>query len=567
MNIECCANSASMPLRLRGQVALIALGIASAFLTVATTQESYGAQQDAAKEEKAKAPKVEKIVIAEDPKTIDPATLVYPVLAKKATASFDENSISEVVEWIRSELKVDVLLDEGALEKANILPSEPVNESLKDEAVFHLLNRMRSVNLAWYVEDDILRITSVAAANEHLTTVPINIGSFLDQEFDQDDLLDTIISVIEPESWDEQGGPGTCPLLGDVLFVTQTDRVHREIAGLLKALENHGRRTFINDPPQHEQLRQKLLQKVTVDFKEVPLSDAIAKLTEETGAEIRLDHVVLRESRIRSRVPVTLKLTQQKLGQVLDALLARLKLKATLQDGVILITSQEKSLDLLKTAIFDVRDLCSDRVQTDGLLEAISTHTPEQWTENGGAGEIAFPKTGTMVVLQTEDVLDEVSKLLEAYREALKVSKVRTRGKIDPKEKVDRYYRMPTVMANDLKAALVQMVEPATWKSEAQPDGFGTVLMISSKPDFRKSDKALLVETSVLIIKQSRENHEKIQEIIRRVEFGDSVNKGGGFGGGGLGGGGGGGIFSIPQSKMSRLNLKESNEAKPKKRD
>ena len=97
----------------------------------------------------------------------------------------------------------------------------------------------------------IVYLTSVGIANERLTTVPYNVSDLLDAGYHPDSLAEMIQSVITPTNWDEVGGVGALSFLGDVMLVSQTEAAQLEIKGLLEAIRNPGRRTFISDPPQH----------------------------------------------------------------------------------------------------------------------------------------------------------------------------------------------------------------------------------------------------------------------------------------------------------------------------
>lgn len=509
-----------------------------------------------------KKPESLKIVIADEPKTVDPVATVYNPLAKKMSVAFDETSVREVVSWIRKETGITVLLDEADLKDANILLSEPVTDKLADEPLYLLLDRLRSISLGWYVEEDILHITTAAMAIEKLSTVPHNVGSFLDKEYDPDILTETIIAGTSSDRWEEQGGIGTVVLLGDVMFIRQSDDMHRKVTGLLKALDKHGRRTFIDDPAEHEALRLKLGEKVSVEFNDTPLSEAIEELSAKSKADIRIDMASFRQARIREREPVSLKLSDQKLSSVLQALVAKLRLTWTLQNGTILITTQQTADNLLKAAVYDVRDLSRDDDESAALQDAIMMQTVGRWEEDGGNGSIAFAKPGVMVIRHTEKTLGEVLSLLDTYRQALKISKVRNRNKIDPKEPITEYYRMPKVIADDLEIWLKSLVEPQSWKSDQNQKAIGTIVKIASTPSLIGANNAVLQKTvkekvqmqsglvmdySVLIIHQTRETHDKIRKLIFKVENGD-VAQGleGGLGGGGFGGG----FFRIKESKL-----------------
>ncbi|MEE2640742.1 MAG: hypothetical protein VX768_08960 [Planctomycetota bacterium] len=505
-----------------------------------------------------------KIVIADEPKTIDPASKVPAPLARKVSVEMDEMSIREVVDWLRKESGMTVLVDEADLLDANILLSEPVTDRLDNQPLYLLLDRLQSIALGWYVEDEILHITTRERALEHLTTVPHNVGSFFDRGFDPDKLTNAIIYGTDSERWEEMGGLGTLVLLGDVLFIRQSDEMHRQVTGLLKAMDKQGRRTFIDDPSEHQALRTRLAEKVSVDFRDTPLSEAIRELVKQTRADIRIDIASFRESRIREREPVSLKLSNQKLSSVLQALVAKLRLTWTLRNGSILVTTRETADSLLKTAVFDVRDLSRNEDESASLQDAIRMQTVGQWEMDGGIGAISFAKPGVMIVRQTEKTQGEVLAVLETYRQALKISKARNRNRIDPLEKITEYYRLPTVIANDLEKLLPSLVDAQSWKSESNPLGIGTIVKVASTPSLLnansnvvqkkvkeqlKVEGGLVVENSVLIIYQTRETHDRIRDLIFKVENGNiAQGKAGiGFGGGAGGGGFGGGFFSARQ--------------------
>ena len=129
-----------------------------------------------------------------------------------------------------------VLVNEADLSDENIRLSEPVTDRLNNEPLYLLLNRLQSISLGWYVEDEILHITTTARAAENLSTIPHNVGKFFDQEFDPDKLTDSIFNGTDAQTWeDTSGGPGTLILLGDVLFIRQSEEMHRQVSGLLMA--------------------------------------------------------------------------------------------------------------------------------------------------------------------------------------------------------------------------------------------------------------------------------------------------------------------------------------------
>jgi hypothetical protein len=506
--------------------------------------------------------------IADEPKLVDPAQLMPEKLAAPATADFSDSSLGELVDWLRAEQGLVVLLEKSALAEINVFPGDSMSDRLVNSPVYLLLNRLRFHGLSWYFQDDILHITSPEVAQEHPTTVPYGVGDLLDGGYDADDLTTVITSTIAPDDWNEVGGIGVLSFLGDVMFVRQTEEIQRQVQGLLTALRRHGRQTFIFDPPQHAVLREKLVANLSVDFLDTPLETAAANLATLSQADIRLDVPALREQRIREREPVTLKLADRPLKTILQAMLMDLDLTWMLQDGVLWITTAERAEESLKTAVYDVRDLSRDQAESDALREAILSQTENSaWDEVGGPGSLHFARPGTLVVLNDEDVLMEVLDLLETYRTALRTSKPRDRHAPDPNEVITVYYRMHATIADDLVDALPKLVAPETWKSQTRPDASGEILQVASRPEVldvagqlgldsgkgtSEQARMLVVSRAVLVISQTRAAHDEIAKVLSRIESGDtrSVDKGGGMGGFG------GGFFSLrlPEGRPSKAD-------------
>jgi hypothetical protein len=542
---------------------LLVVFVVLAWLPVVTVSVAQEAQQVTAEAE-FKLPE-----IAEDPKTIDPATLMPAELSAAATVDLSDSSLAEVVAWLRNEQKLIVLLNSSTLSDINMLPSEPMSDRLDNEPIYLLLNRLRSLGLAWYFEDGIVHITSMEDAEFRLSTQSYNVGDLLDAGYEQDDLARVIESVVSPESWESVGGPGALTSLGDVMFIRQTDEIQRETQGLLTALRGHARQTFVLEPTQHQAMRQKLDENVSVDFLDTPLVAAVRQLAEDTGVDLRLDMPCLRDNRIREREPVTLKLTDRTLATVLQAIAMNFDLTWILRDGVLWITSPDEAELCQKIAVYDVRDLCRDKDESDALSDAVvSQAEPESWEDVGGPGTLIFAKPGTMVVRNEERVLMDVFALLESYRAALRASKPRDRDKEDAKEVITVYYRLHANVAASLQMFLPMIVKPDSWKIH-RPTATGTILNLSSLPDLSRSApllgtsdedsenaQSLVISRAVLIITQTREVHEEIAEVIRRVETGDPMPGVVGDMGTGMGGMGGfgGGFMSVPAQRERELH-------------
>ncbi len=492
------------------------------------------------------------VVIPDEPKTVDPATLIPPALAIQVTVRFNEQPLRDIVKWLQQDRSFNVLVDYHALANEGILVGEPITDHSDGAPIYLLLNRLQSMQLGWYFEDDTLFVTSVAQSEQHTTTIPYNLGDLFDAGYKPQSVRNTVLQTTGGKWQNLDGEGGASVLLGDVLFVRQTFQQHQEVAGLFAALGKHGKRTLILDPAQHEILRQKLHDKVTVEFVETPLNAAIQEISRKVGADIRLDHKPMDDEGISERAPVSLKMTGRPLNAVLRALLLKLGLTWRLDNGVLWVTTLATADTEKKTAVFDVRDLCRDQKESSGLMAAIQTQTGGKWQNlDGEGGMMICPKPGVLVTRQTEQCLDDISKLLDAYRTALRASNPREVSEGNPDELITSYYRLQKDIALDLEKLLPELIQPPSWKSPAQPEAKGTIRLVASKSGLLNTvgvevgsgqdhRVAAIVPNSVLIIQQSRKIHNEINNVIYKIQNGDSGGTTGGMMGGGMGGGMGG---------------------------
>ncbi len=504
------------------------------------------------------------IEISDDPGALDPATLMAPRLAASTTVEFDKISMKELYRWLQEEQKLSVSVDATAMKEKGILSSELVTDRLNNEPLYLILDRLKSLGIGWYEEGGDLFLTTTEATGQKMMTVSYNLGELLDAGFEGERIVEAISSATGSTLIEQGDQDGAVVLLGDVVFVRQTQQVQREVRGLLAGLKKTGRRTLTMAPPQHALLREKLQQKISITLEEVPLSEAITEIARVSGADIRANSAELKKAGVRDRSPISIEMTDQKLSLVLQSALSDFKLTWLVQDGVVWVVQNSTAEAATRTAIYDVRDLCRDEAESEALMYALMEQAGGSWEDNGDKqGVLLFARPGILVVRHTEQMLDSVLQLLENYRTALRESKPRKKLGPDPKEVVTYYYRLPTEMAQDLEQHLTEMVRTETWKSENTPDAPGTIRILKSTSDLldthgrsavtaketagQNAGHVLVVDNSVLIIRQLREVHEEIDRLLDKLTTGerpvDPNAMGGGMGGGG--GGFGGGFFDV----------------------
>jgi hypothetical protein len=190
-----------------------------------------------------------------------------------------------------------------------------------------------------------------------------------------------------------------------------------------------------------EWIEQRLNERISVEFAEIPLSQALDEIRELTGIPITVDRPALEEDGIDLQHPVSLKLDQLRLKTALQMLLRDVGLTWVIKDDVVEVTTPKGARGKLVQRTYAVADLVvpipnygtafpsnpaatapatpsEQKTDEQQLIRCIvNTIAPNQWREAGGPGTIEyFPLGMALVVNQTTDVHEQVAELLDALR-------------------------------------------------------------------------------------------------------------------------------------------------------
>lgn len=178
----------------------------------------------------------------------------------------------------------------------------------------------------------------------------------------------------EKISLDEVLGEATVPYSELIVYPEDWERISlRESVQALEAAE----------PQWKREVRKMLERKVTFEFVDTPLQEAIQFLQTLTRTTIILDPMALEDSAAAS-TPITLRVTDMSLGLALRWILRLADLDYTLKDEAVFISTPQRLAGEVELKIYDVRDLTYTITQFPGpelvLAEA------DQAGYGGGAG-------------------------------------------------------------------------------------------------------------------------------------------------------------------------------------
>ncbi len=172
--------------------------------------------------------------------------LVRETLARKVDVEFDNKPLEDVIESLKETYQIEMQIDSQALHHVNVPLDVPVTFRVSGVPLRSALALMlEQLDLTYIcVHTHLLLVTTPQEASIYL---PMGLYPVGDLVADRGylGLMETITTTIQPSTWLGFGGPGAIlaasfdPL--EVLVVSQTAEVHREIAELLHELRG-GRR-------------------------------------------------------------------------------------------------------------------------------------------------------------------------------------------------------------------------------------------------------------------------------------------------------------------------------------
>jgi hypothetical protein len=221
----------------------------------------------------------------------------------------------------------------------------------------------------------------VAPAQAQFTTFPTPPVEMEVTRFDE--LVDLISSTIEPDTWEDVGGPGSIRPIDkwDVIVVSQTPPVHEQIETLIRVVRRARREQEAGEgmtPPKERpeeklpaslvvesdaevQARKRiegvLSEKTDLDFQQTPLKEVAAALATKHNVSIVLDRLAMEEEGIVEDVPITQHVAAISLRSALRLLLHEYDMTYTIRNETLQLTTNLAAEEHLVTRVYKVRDL------------------------------------------------------------------------------------------------------------------------------------------------------------------------------------------------------------------
>lgn len=430
-------------------------------------------------------------------------------LESRVPIEFVDVPLQEVADFLADAGDLPIVIDRAALRDEGMRLDPPVAHRAADTPIETVLDRvLPPLGLTWIVKDESIVVTSRAAADEskNLQRVVYDVRAVLaaldsvkrtpdvvvservypvppadgclfgceDASAAKDDLVEAIVRTTgRPETWEDNGGPASVVVANELLIVRASQRVQREVDGLLATIAtivaggSHAPVERTRETAADERARAALDTEVAVQFVDVPLRDAAEFLADVAKVEITLDRDGLEEDGIPLDEPVNLQL-KASLRSVLSQILEPLDLTTIVRHGAIVLTSEvvSEEFEFLETVVCDVR---ADRVAgadeelvADMFLRMIGR--PISWADQGGGGDVVTLPGGLLVVRQGQQNVRQLENLLAELRAARQEQAGKRRPADDELLLLD--YTLTGVDTNQVQDLVETFVSPESWRGD-----------------------------------------------------------------------------------------------------
>jgi hypothetical protein len=144
---------------------------------------------------------------------------ILRALETTTDARFKDSRLEDTVDYLSTLIGLPIILDKAALDELRLTYDTPVNFAVKKPLSARAAMRaiFRGLGLTYVVRDGVVFVTTVERAKAHLVTktyfvgdliMPIGFLDFNSEALNVTMLIDMIVHMIDPESWEFRGGPG-----------------------------------------------------------------------------------------------------------------------------------------------------------------------------------------------------------------------------------------------------------------------------------------------------------------------------------------------------------------------
>lgn len=336
----------------------------------------------------------------------------------------------DVVEFLSRLSTVQITLDLEALAEVGLTADLPVAVQLQETTVGETLTTLLSeVGLGYVIDGNHVVITNLRRQRDTLRQVRYRVDDLTAGDRNALQSLALLVrQLIEPASWQDQGGRGRLELADGSLLVEQHETAHYGILVLCEKLRRaRGLPLASRLQPERfaldsrwQRAEEKRLLPVTANFNErTRLTRILAFLQDQTDANLSVDWHSLASVGVFRDVEVPLHAHGEPLEDVLEKLVGSLQLAyRAVDERTFQITTPDMVQSRLELEFYPVADLLDGDQTPEELIERVQGQVaPTTWSDVGGPGAIVFDSPSRcLLVLQSQPVQRRLEDLLDTWR-------------------------------------------------------------------------------------------------------------------------------------------------------
>lgn len=474
----------------------------------------------------------------------DPVQAAYQEVQRKLEQPVDCNFVDKpllsILKKLGESAGVEIRVDQDALDDVGFPTDTPITlelQQIKLRSALALLRRQIGNGrlLNFHIDGERVLLADVDSRDNQF--LPVRFYPCADllvnpngPQAAADELVYTLTASIEPESWEELGGPGTAYVESNGLVVSQTDEMQRKVPALLRALEQAKSLPSAKydpapiavdfDPAARGELQRKLrdVEMQFITFRETPLADVVRLISEHCHVQAYLDIDGLQDVGLSGNEPITNSWVTASAETILGDVLRPLRLSLVYHDDFVEITTDEREESMPITKVYPIRDLLRDRrpdaptakvngqekfagggrwdeppTRAEELIDLLTySVNPSEWEELGGIGSCqSFWPSDALVVTQSALVHERCERLLATIRRDAQPSPPYVAPPTKPVPPIVVSYDME----NDGDAAAMEVfakslqeeIEPGTWDGTQRYVRIaGSRLLIKAPPQLQR---------------------------------------------------------------------------------
>jgi hypothetical protein len=496
---------------------------------------------------------------------------IRKALETPVEVNFIDTPLKDLITYcLAQQTKTNFWIDVEALTEEGVALDEPINLKGKPISAARVMDRvLEPLGLTWIIEDDLVQVTTIIAADEKLVTVTYPVGDLIEfakthkrtehvalrksqletvqfggaggESFNGQDYSLVMAEYQTPSSWlvdllqemtrgpwaDIHGTGGSISYLNNNLVIRQTHRVHYEVDKMVRTIRQFTKGPLdpivISIRPPHypvgedANVKQALTKVISVKCKDVPLIAFLRDMAETIGSPVSIDEQNLTEEGVAIDEPLTVDLAKMPAGSLLKVVLEPLGLTGIVEDGQVRITTIIAADERIFTKIHDIRDLRAAKYAGTPLLDLLQQETSGPWGDvDGTGGSLDEPLNGLLVVWQTEKIHNEVEAILADLRTQMAETKIMPQEPEDPQALSTKFYALDTQLdPESVERAILTLVEPPSW---AKNGGEGEIVLIGSQ----------------VVVKHKNEVQAEVEEFLTELRKSVQASPTGFIGGSGM---------------------------------